>query len=194
MKIFRKAREMWSTKLRRDRLSGGFSSLKQILHLGPPEQQFGHAVASLKQLAEEIHIFKQTRKVAWQAKLDLWNVESKTVDDGASDQAVLRIEEDFVTADALKSMDYQWVAPCLANVMHDESVVDGVFEVRPREVQQSLDQIVARANSYVAMIDQVRKKGTHKWALLHRTGLLGKVCSLRQRIRKLKFNAVHKTA
>ena len=119
-------------------------------------------------------------RIILQAKLDLWNVESRVVNDAASEQAVLKIEEDFISTDVLKSMDYQWVAPCLANVTQDEAVVEGVFELRPREIQQSLDQIVSRANGYIAMIDQARKKGTHKRALLHRTGLLDKALSLRK--------------
>ena len=47
---------------------------------------------------------------------------------------MLKVEEDFISTDALKSIDYQWVAPCLANVMDNESVVEGVFELRPREI------------------------------------------------------------
>ena len=81
MKNFRKAREMWSTKLWRDRLSSGFASLKQVQHLGPPKVQARNFVVGLKQLAEEIRIFKQNRGIAWQAKFDLWNVEPSIVDE-----------------------------------------------------------------------------------------------------------------
>ena len=96
-----------------------------------------------------------------QAKLDLWKDNSESDLEVLDAQPVPVIKEDFISTDVLKSMDYQWVAPCLANVVQDEAVVEGVFELRPREIQQSLDQIAVRANSYIAMIDEARKKGTH---------------------------------
>jgi hypothetical protein len=127
-----------------------------------------------------VRLQRQYRDIVMQAKLDLWKANSGLDLEVLDVQPVLKIEEDFISTDVLKSMDYQWVAPCLANVMQDEAVVEGVFELRPREIQQSLDQIVARTNDYIAMIDQARKKGTHKQALLRRTGLLDKALSLRQ--------------
>ena len=48
MKIFRKSREMWTQKVRNDRLMSGFAGLKKNLYLGPLDEQVGNLVGALK--------------------------------------------------------------------------------------------------------------------------------------------------